>query len=439
MFLRRVFSAGQAAEGWPFSAWKIAVCAWVSYALFAVLGGWRRIDPTEWLMVAPLAFGAFVFCGGAIAARMARISLDDALVYWMPWIAAAALSAPLAEGARRALSVSFGKSAVPFGAAAILVVFAIAIGVWVYHHTKKPWRGMVASLALLAAWGIMLAFPTVVAWFGRPAGASFFSWSAIEVSRAAVLFSMDGYWWTDARARFFGAGSEVEISGIFLRGAWAFLACAWMALGFAWSKRRSACLAFACASNVHRATFFLAWGFAFAWMRGAMFEWRFVNAIAFLVMATTAAVFFAAHAMRKDQEETSSLFFALGFAGAWLLGWPVFLLAVAGAMLPALARMAEIRARWQPWSLAAQDGCAAAISAAAAWVAATRLSDFASLPAALVLAILLASRAAFVFSLLIAAATVFAWQRKTRRPWEMSIWFYVFFAVALAFAAPLSR
>lgn len=420
------------------------------------------MDPTEGIVLAPLAWSVFVFFGCAIVVRSARVSFEKTIVYWLPWIAVAALLTPFMEGARRLFGFAWESEIVSFAPALILVAFAMAAGAWVIRETKNPLRGIIAAFSLLALWGFMLAVPSIIAWFGRSADIPVFSWSSAELSRAAVLLSMDGYWWTDARARFLGIRNEVETSAILLRAALAFLACAWTGIVFSWRTWWSVGTASAREPSVHRAAFFLAWGFALAWMRGAAMDVRFVNIAAFLVMATTAALFFIALATRREKESSFAIFSALAFAGAWLLGWPVFLLAVAAAMLPLMVRMVETRTRWKPWADSVQEGCAAVVSAAAAWITAARLQDFSFIPIALVLAIFAAtfghriaeeknqwlwaaggflaagilfdSRVAIIFSSLIAAATFFAWQRQPRRARESSLWFYVFFAVALAFA-----
>lgn len=348
-----------------------------------------------------------------------------------------------------------------FGVTVALSISAIVAGWRAAHTGHHLLRGFSVFTSLIVFWGFLFVIPSMMAWLGRPTGVSLSSLSPAEVFRSAILLSMDGYWWQNIHARFLGGvGGETEMSAKLLEGALVFLGVAWMACRWIWKKRKEHFIGTSSFSFL-RPFFFLFWGAAFAYLQGARPDARFVSIIAWLTALTTACLFAVALSLRRKGHDASVWFFVLCLAGAWLLGWPIFLLTATALALTSMEIGDSAFWKWKSWMASASAGCLAVIATSVSWLFMMRQADLSRFPIAFVLAILvgvsgfhaaqtmrrwspamggylvagllLGSRTSFLFSMLVALATWFAWRRQPSREWEKSLWFYLFFAIALVF------
>ncbi len=464
---------------WQDGIGTLFVSAWMSSALSGMLVG--QLNFHSWLVTVPFAWAFFFFPAIFLFARMTHWSVRQTMAAWLPWVLCLAWMAPLLEWVGR--WIGFGWFAkdnlvlreVPlawltlgwlphpiasFGSTGVLSVSAIFAGWRVARITRRPWRGLLLSVCLVAVWGCILVFPSVLAWIGRPAGQSMATLYAADVSRSAVLLSMDGYWWQNAHARFFsGVRSEAELSVALLEGAMLFLGVAWFSLGWIWKKRKEA---FAITPALFRPVFFLAWGVAFAFLQGTHLDTRFVSLMAWLTALTTALLFLASSFLYRQDRKASAWVFALCFSGAWLLGLPIFLFTAVAVALLILDAYGLGFDRSKRWTMSAFAGCSVVIAVAIAWLFLTRQADLSRFPVAIALALLtgvggfhmaqmtkrwqpmvggylaaglfFGSRLSFLFSLLVSLVSMFVWHRPSNHAWERSFWFYLFFFVALFFA-----
>jgi hypothetical protein len=313
----------------------------------------RLLDLTHFVLIQPLFTGVGLLLGISLWSWALRIRPREALVTGWRWLLGliclptfvnlglrllgfSVQSWPYIAGKEWVLTLASGgwypRPVASPGMLVTMMLCAWFVGWSVWRWREQKTRALIAGLVAYLAFGLWLSVPAMIAWLGMEGNASWWHASGYAVQRGIILLSNQQYWWQSLYDRFPGAaGGEAEASGILFFGALAYLV---LAGTVAWFERKRVLIAIkkvpAALKTLSRSKMGVLFGIGFLGLCLGIHELSsspkgvvFTIAVLVAISVAWSGLLFLRSSEGASSEEkwlTGTLF----FAGAWLLGWPVF-------------------------------------------------------------------------------------------------------------------